>query len=421
MCRNASRKIAQAMAWIYLSVFVFFLIPSAAHALSEEFAGIEAAIQSQGARWFAGETSVSSLQAEERRNLLGLIKPDQLDEESAAALEDPASFRAAALPSKLDWRSHNGGYVTPVRNQGQCGSCWAFATTAAMESKFLMYFDAPGYDLNLAEQVMVSCSTAGNCGGGYIDKASAFLRDTGVPVEDCFPYTASNNNCSNACSNWLNYTYNISGYRWITFRSATVDLLKNALYTYGPLVTTMDVYTDFYYYKYGVYSYTYGTFQGGHAVLLVGYDDAAQCFIVKNSWGRDWGESGYFRIAYSQLRGNVYFGEYTIAYEGQVPTPPGDPGVPACSTTISSTSAFMRAAGGSGRVQVSTSPASCSWQAVSNVPWIVITAGGSGTGNKVVRFKVLRNLEVEPRTGTLTIAGRTFTVEQAGKAVRRSR
>ena len=407
--------------WIHLLVLLSLGCASTTHALSEEFSSINEAIQSQGARWFAGETAVSSLQPEERRNLLGFIKPDGLDEELAALLEEPPSLKATALPARLDWRSYNGGsYVTPVRDQGRCGSCWAFATTAAMESNFLIYFNSPGYDLNLAEQIMVSCSSAGSCEGGYIDKASAFLRDTGLPVEDCFPYTGMKSACSNVCSNWLNYTYNISGYRWITYGSATVDGLKNALYSYGPLVTTMDVYSDFYYYRSGIYSYASGTYEGGHAILLVGYDDGAQCFIAKNSWGKGWGESGYFRIAYSQLRGYVYFGEYTIAYNGQMP-PPTEPDVPACVYSLSGTSATMKASGGSGRVQVTVGGSSCSWQAVSNAPWIVVTSGSSGTGNKVVRFKVLRNQEMESRTGTLTIAGKTFTVEQAGKPLRRTR
>jgi C1A family cysteine protease len=401
---------------------------------------IHQAIQLKRATWTAGETSISRIKPEERSNLLGLLKPDVMDEDWSTPVEEFPSFAAAAaLPASLDWRSYNGGnYVSPVRNQGGCGSCWAFATTAALESKVLMADNTPGYDLNLAEQFMVSCSSAGDCGGGYISGASGFLRDTGLPAEECFPYSGTNDSCSNACPTWSSYTYHISGYRWIAQRNATEDALKNALNTYGPLVTTMDVYSDFYYYTTGVYSKTSGTYQGGHAILLVGYDDEAQCFIAKNSWGKGWGESGFFRIAYSQLRSEVYFGEYTIAFDGQLPPappspptppedppspdpPPEDPDVPACVFSLSSNSTTLRYSGGSVRIMILADAPDCSWTASSNVPWIVVSSRSSGTGNKSVRIRAYRNTEYQERKGTVIIAGNSFTVTQAAKPIRRGR
>jgi len=83
----------------------------------------------------------------------------------------------------------------------------------------------------------------------------------------------------------------------------TINDIKTALATYGPLTTTFTVYSDFFSYRSGVYTYTSGTYQGGHAVLIVGYDDPGQYFIVKNSWGTGWGEAGFFRIAYSEVSG----------------------------------------------------------------------------------------------------------------------
>ena len=103
--------------------------------------------------------------------------------------------------------------------------------------------------------------------------------------------------------------------------SATVSAIKDALVNYGPLVTTFSVYADFFSYNGGIYSYTSGAYQGGHAVLIVGYDDVNQCFIVKNSWGTGWGEAGYFRIAYSQLASPVYFGGGTLTYYGSLSAP----------------------------------------------------------------------------------------------------
>ncbi len=111
-------------------------------------------------------------------------------------------------------------------------------------------------------------------------------------------------------------TYKITAWQWVTMGSPTVDAIKSALITYGPLVTTMNVYADFYYYTEGVYSHTSGALEGGHAILIIGYDDTNQYFIVKNSWGTTWGEAGFFRIAYSQLTNAVQFGADTIAYTG---------------------------------------------------------------------------------------------------------
>jgi C1A family cysteine protease len=429
MGRIAGNKSSQYI-WLLLVLPLSVIFIPESHALNEELVGIQQAIQLKGASWTAGETTASRMAPEERINLLGLVKPDVIDEEWSGPDDFVQSFMATALPAKLDWRSYNGGnYVSPVRNQGDCGSCWAFATTAAMESKVLMADDTPGYDLNLAEQLMVSCSSAGDCGGGWISAASIFLRDTGLPLEECFPYAAKDMSCSYACSNWASYTYHISGYRWIAQRNATVNGLKNALYTYGPLVTTMDVYTDFYYYQSGVYSLTYGSYKGGHAILLVGYDDAAQCFIAKNSWGKAWGESGFFRIAYSQVSNSIYFGEYTIAYDGQLPPTspdnppptPEDPVVPGCSFSLSTTSAALKHSGGSVRVMILADDSTCSWEARSNVPWIMISSRSSGTGSKTLRFRAYRNTTGVERTGTLTIAGHTVTVTQGAKPLRGAR
>jgi hypothetical protein len=194
----------------------------------------------------------------------------------------------------------------------------------------------PNTDLNLAEQVLLSCGSSGSCAGGYIDRASDYLRDMGLPLETCYPYTGTDGRCNNACANWTASAYKTQGWSWVATHAPTVDALKTALNTYGPLVTTMDVYADFFNYASGIYSYVSGSYQGGHAVLLVGYDDPGQYFIVKNSWGIYWGEAGYFRIAYSQLASVVDFGWWTIAYQNSAPPPPpACTAVPSAATTVS--------------------------------------------------------------------------------------
>ena len=291
------------------------------HVFASDLTEIRAAIQSQRAPWVAGETSMTTLPAEQRRIRLGMILPVVSSEDEAQASVKRLALSTVAPPPSLDWRNNGGNYVTPVRDQGNCGSCWAFATAGALESVTIIAEGASGLNLDLSEQILVSCNNngAGDCGGGYIDLASNFLKATGLPPESFYPYTATSGTCSNASPNWRNSTSRISSWTYVATTSPDPATIKAALVAHGPLVTTMQVYADFFSYKSGVYSYVSGAYEGGHAVLIVGYDDYNQCFIVKNSWGAGWGESGYFRIAYSQLSNLVQFGYFTLAYSSVAP------------------------------------------------------------------------------------------------------
>ncbi len=304
---------------IVLSVLT--MVVSVAIASIQERDEVRGAIAAKSAHWLAEETSVSKLSPAEKKMRVGAFIP-AVTKEHLLSSSGPAmssSTYSATAPATLDWRNYNGNnYVTPVRDQGSCGSCWAFATTAALEANVLI---VNGSSLNLSEQVLISCGGAGSCSGGYIDRASNYIMNTGLPPETYYVYTATNGSCSGATAGWQNYVQQISNWYWVDTVSPTVSTIKDWLYNYGPLVTTMDVYSDFFYYSGGVYSYTSGSYQGGHAILIVGYDDANQYFIVKNSWGSGWGESGYFRIAYSELSSLVGFGQYTIAYYTSNATP----------------------------------------------------------------------------------------------------
>ncbi len=388
--------------------------PSVAGADPGELQMVRQAIKAKGAKWQAEETPISKLGKEARRKRLGLLEAE-LPPTGAEAPAGTAASPVGTAPASLDWRSFNGmNYVTPVKNQGNCGSCWAFAAAACLESQILLGKDMPGATANVSEQALVSCSGAGSCGGGTISGASNYIRDVGLPVEACFPYTASDASCGEACLTCKTETATIFGWHYATAVNPTVEAVKNALATYGPLVATMTVYGDFYYYRSGIYSYTSGTAQGGHAVLIVGYDDPGQYFIVKNSWGTSWGEQGYFRIAYSQLNSVVYFARYTIAYEGWRGDPDNPP-EPACSYSLSASGQTFPATGGEGSVGVSAG-SGCTWTAASNAAWITL-AGSGGTGSSAVAFQVAANPSKFTRTGTLTIAGQTFTVTQKGARV----
>ena len=292
---------------------------SAKSTRAEELEQIKKAIKEKGAKWEAADNPIFQLSDEERKKRANAKIPlvqeviDNFIEISSTAGETP--------PATLDWRNSGGNFVTPVKNQGGCGSCWAFGTTAALESQTLISKSQPGTNLDLSEQTVVSCSGAGSCSGGYSSSASDFIRDTGVPLESCYPYTATNGVCSNACVNWQTSAYKIGRWFFVTVGAdqSSLPAIKQAIATYGPISTMFAVYQDFTGYRSGIYKYTTGSYLGNHIVEIVGYDDVGQYFIAKNSWGTGWGEAGYFRIAYSEVGGTSGFGEYSIAYSN---TPP---------------------------------------------------------------------------------------------------
>ncbi len=206
-------------------------------------------------------------------------------------------------PLDFDWRNyHNLDYMTPVRNQAGCGSCWAFAVVGALEGKINAYFNNPNLDIDLSEQDLVSCSPAGDCDGGWPDDALDYVEDTGIADEACFPYTATDKNCllskisGDKCSNWRSGSWSITSHRSIGLGS--IGAIKRLLIEKGPIITGMKIYSDFSSYSNGIYRHTTNDLTGNHAVVIVGYGkySGMDYWIVKNSWGSNWGENGYFRI-----------------------------------------------------------------------------------------------------------------------------
>jgi hypothetical protein len=273
-------------------IFVLFavFIPQMVFAAPGDLDKIQQAITREHARWQAGETPYTNLTPEEKRAMLGLL-PRELDPTDYHLL--PQFDRPVdQVDEEVDWRNRNGfNWVTPVRNQGQCGSCWAFGGIAAMEANILIAGNTPGFPLDLSEQYLVSCSP-GSCNGWFASSTLSYLQSQGTVDEPCLPYMASDLiPCSNRCSDWL--YRNVKILNWGT--CANVAQMKAAL-NVGPITGAFIVYDDFYSYSSGVYQHVWGGEAGGHMISIVGYSDSQNAWICKNSWGDNWGMDGYFMI-----------------------------------------------------------------------------------------------------------------------------
>ena len=282
-------------------------------ARSDELKEIQQAIASAGHVWNAGETFLTNFSEEERRNYLGYTPgPNEptLEEQERIASANYEAYQSESLamgaisvPASHDWRNVSGqNFVSPVKNQGGCGSCVAFGTVAAVESKIKITRGAT-YAVDLSEAHLFYCiarsqgrTCGGNSGGWWPGAAMDAFRDVGVTDEACYPYTAGDQNCTGRCADWASRVVKISGYTKLT----TVAAMKEWIATNGPVEACFTVYNDFYSYTSGVYKQTSNKVEGGHCVCVVGYDDAAGCWICKNSWGPGFGESGFFRIGYGQ-------------------------------------------------------------------------------------------------------------------------
>jgi len=238
-----------------------------------------------------GINSFTDLTSEEFRQRNGLRMP-AVPKVGGEAFEQVS---AESLPKTVDWRKK--GYVTPIKNQAQCGSCWAFAAVASLEGQ---HFKKHNKLVSLSEQNLVDCSgPEGNfgCEGGLPDQGYQYIIDNkGIDTEKSYPYTAQDGNCA---FNKKTIGATISAFTDI----ATGDekALQKAVATIGPISVGIDASQDsFQSYTSGIYDEeNCSTTQLDHGVTVVGYgtDNGKDYWLVKNSWGTSWGLKGYIKMS----------------------------------------------------------------------------------------------------------------------------
>jgi C1A family cysteine protease len=207
------------------------------------------------------------------------------------SIRNYTTFPKSALPASVDWTEH--GAVTPVKDQGQCGSCWSFSATGALEGA---WFLKNSVLYNLSEQELVDCSTAeGNqgCNGGLMDYAFQYAVKQGLATDEAYPYTATGpNKCQAATKKAV---VKPTGFQDVPTNSETALLTAIAQ---QPVSIAVEADQDsFQFYSSGVMTKACGT-SLDHGVLAVGYGSLAgqDYYKVKNSWGADWGMNGYILL-----------------------------------------------------------------------------------------------------------------------------
>ncbi len=266
-------------------------------------------VKKNGYKFQVGITSVLDKSIDQITGLMeykgsrtvGYMKDDDKPSDISNSIRRSETMRA------FNWRDQ--GKMTEVKSQGTCGSCWAFAASGTYEA---LYNIIHNKSVDLSEQYIIDCAKisspyehdAGSCDGGDVGTVFYYLKEYSHINESMTPYKERNDRCY-ARRKDLPYKAKTWGYvakmDLKNPQPPTVDQLKKALVKYGPIATSVYVTELFQAYTGGIYEEKGLNIPGdksNHAIILVGWDDSKQAFLIKNSWGKDWGEDGYMWIKY---------------------------------------------------------------------------------------------------------------------------
>ncbi len=316
---DMGRKPVKIPCSVFFAIALFAATSATAQLSGEDIAALQSQAKASGWTFEVGE-NVATRQPISK--LCGLTPPDDW----WVGARFNAFKQKADLPVSFDWRAHGG--CTPVKNQGGCGSCWAFATVGTLECSIKI---KDGQNVSLAEQWLVSCNQetetphvlggAWGCNGGWWahDYHSGAKTDpcggSGAVLSTSFPYMAYNLDCG--CPYPHEYAMDSWAYIGEMEGIPETDAIKQAMLAYGPVTAAVYVSDAFSAYKNGVFNQS-ELQEVNHGIVLVGWDDAqgsAGVWILRNSWSGSWGEGGYMRIEYGCC--NVGYGACYVDYAGK--------------------------------------------------------------------------------------------------------
>ena len=273
--------------------------------------------------WSAAETHISRYTYEEKKALFGGSLPKLYGFEyygggvfvmpGTSLVPQKDKMATSSVVHEWDWRNRHGkNWMTPVKNQGGCWSCWAFGAVGTLEAYINLYYNKLlNYDLS--EQELISCSSSGNCSGGYARLAMKYIEEHGIVEEDCFAYAAANVDCQNKCVSPLE-TVKVDAH--VNISNVSEDSLKRLLFR-APVGISISKW------MHAVVLAGYKTLHAGDIVSPAGngmeaivVDDDSPlvgqtAWLIKNSWGSDtdWGEGGgygYIVVGMAGLRNSYY-------------------------------------------------------------------------------------------------------------------
>ncbi|MCL1792028.1 MAG: C1 family peptidase [Peptococcaceae bacterium] len=258
------------------------------------------------ARWKPKDNKIGNYPEKTRRAVLGALIDDQAHAAYKAQLAaTPLVEVAKKFAQEVDWRQGT-NHISSIKDQYDCGACASFSVAAMVEA--MISIEKSGLTIDLSEADLHFCSGHGaTCSGWTVEAAIKHVQTQGITEEENFPYQSLLRTLPEQPIPTVVPRCILSPNRdakavkiSTSVKLNSMTERKNHLTNIGPCVAMFKVFEDFFWYGGDIYHHVSGSYEGNHAVLVIGFSEQGQYWLCKNSWGPDWGDNGYFKIAYKE-------------------------------------------------------------------------------------------------------------------------